>query len=562
MPVAVPDPAVEADRLRSDLGIDPARPVDPFAAIVQLGLVLVFQPLDNLLGAVLPGSPGGAAGVLLSRSRHVTVQRLTAAHEIGHWKLHFNHNGPVARLTDDAAAVIGESGQSEQFDHADQSDQPNGPVAPGDNGHKEFIIERQARRFARAFLLPPELLRRLAERHWPGGRLTPEAAYLMARDAGAPYSALLRLLRDRGEITPSDYDRLEGVHPRAIKERLAGRPAPSDSEVWVVGARADDDPLNLVVDDQFWAGLDEQAGTGYRWLEPSGLTRRPPRPAPPSFAAPGAKVVWSEPVAAAPPDAASKSEPLPDTPVAAGRPGSAAEAESVRPKPVSAAWSDDTASRLWGAGTDETSPRPTSSEMADGSPLLDDGSPVLADGAPGLTNGAPVLADGTWPDGARPVPPPPAGDGLTPRPLSSPPAPVLALVEDEGGLPALGATGWAGDDPPRTSGGGEGDQPQTSDGGEDDQPALAAPGPPESDQGMVVDFEPAPLLGGVVGRRLRFDTTNPGRRDIELVYARPWDPDSAIRRVQIPATVWPTPARQEHDQQLRWGAARLKEQSS
>ncbi|MDR1808171.1 MAG: ImmA/IrrE family metallo-endopeptidase [Propionibacteriaceae bacterium] len=385
-----PSPHQAAGELLRQLNIDVAQPVDPFAAIGRLGLVVVFRPLDNLLGAILPGRPGGPAGILLNGSAHPSVQRLTAAHEIGHWTLHYDHSRP---------------GADRPFEWiADERGEVVGDVTAD--------IEHEARRFARAFLLPDALLDRLRARYWTGGQLTADAAYRIARDAGAPYSDLLRRLRDSGDLAPADYKRLHQVNPAAIKRQLSwGKRARKDREVWDIGPVTPDAGLTVVTGDRLLAALDEQPSTGYRWMEASAFARRSPSPAPPSFARPGESVTWDE-------------------------------------------------------AADVT----------------------LAAAAPAATPGAPA-----------------------PRPA------VLPLVEDTPGLPLAA------------------------------DPALGA-------AGALAAAPPAPRVGGRTGRRLGFATRTVGSRDIELVYARPWDPDSVVTRLVIPATVGPTPARRERDLQLAFGA--------
>ena len=69
----------------NELGVDQTSPIDPFRAIEEAGLVLSFKPLRDLLGAILPGE---VSGVLINSARPASLQRYTAAHELGHWFLH------------------------------------------------------------------------------------------------------------------------------------------------------------------------------------------------------------------------------------------------------------------------------------------------------------------------------------------------------------------------------------------------------------------------------------------------------------------------------------------
>src|SRR5262249_44157112 len=83
--------AKAAHTLHRDLGIreqverSGCGRVDVFGAIAKLGATLMFQPLDKLLGAYLPGEE---VGVLITTQRPLPVQRFTGAHELGPLYMH------------------------------------------------------------------------------------------------------------------------------------------------------------------------------------------------------------------------------------------------------------------------------------------------------------------------------------------------------------------------------------------------------------------------------------------------------------------------------------------
>lgn len=58
--------------------------VDVFVAIASLDLPLLLRPLHGLLGAFL-NEP--IPGVLITTERSMSIQRFTAAHELGHLSL-------------------------------------------------------------------------------------------------------------------------------------------------------------------------------------------------------------------------------------------------------------------------------------------------------------------------------------------------------------------------------------------------------------------------------------------------------------------------------------------
>ena len=56
--------------------------VDVIAAALDLDVSLLFRPLKGLLGAYLPFP---APGILVTTERPLSIQRFTAAHEVGHF---------------------------------------------------------------------------------------------------------------------------------------------------------------------------------------------------------------------------------------------------------------------------------------------------------------------------------------------------------------------------------------------------------------------------------------------------------------------------------------------
>src|SRR5689334_20127462 len=58
--------------------------IDVFGAAVSEQLPLLLRPLKGLLGAFLPDP---IPGVLVTTQRPLSIQRFTAAHELGHFKM-------------------------------------------------------------------------------------------------------------------------------------------------------------------------------------------------------------------------------------------------------------------------------------------------------------------------------------------------------------------------------------------------------------------------------------------------------------------------------------------
>src|SRR5712691_6731407 len=80
--------AESANRLLDEVSVDQSEQIDVFGMCEELGLWLAFLPMDNLLGAFVAE---GAGGVLVTTQRPIPLQRYTAAHEIGHWRLDHGH---------------------------------------------------------------------------------------------------------------------------------------------------------------------------------------------------------------------------------------------------------------------------------------------------------------------------------------------------------------------------------------------------------------------------------------------------------------------------------------
>ncbi|WP_158853023.1 ImmA/IrrE family metallo-endopeptidase [Saccharothrix deserti] len=246
--------------LLDELDVDQEQPVDVFEAIGRLGMWLVFQPLTSLLGAAIQQGPGG---VLITTEREPTIQRYTAAHEIGHWRL--DHN-PTAFDTETDI------------------------LSPGADER-----ERLAQWFASYFLMPPPLVHSMVARHRSTGEaISPAKAYLIARDMCVSYEAALRQMANLDIISDRDRDDLLTV-PRLTAMQAAAhghRPEDGRANVWVLDERSLGHPsehIDIVVNDEIVIALPENRTTGYQWLDEAANVERgnlQARAAPPPFAAP------------------------------------------------------------------------------------------------------------------------------------------------------------------------------------------------------------------------------------------------------------------------------------
>lgn len=233
-----------AARLHRDLGLQAAAVrdngrIDIFDVIARLNLPLILRPLDGLLGAYLRDP---APGVLVTTKRPLSVQRFTAAHELGHHRL----------------------GHKPSLD--DESILRRAPFAAG---RGDNVQEAEADAFAAAFLLPRWLVAWHCEQHgWDDAAFRhPESVYQLALRAGTSYTATCWTLLRYRIVDRTTANQLANIEPKAIKKNLLGDAHPSNffGDVWVLtdqdtGTRIEGGPSDLFV-----MRLTEHAGAGYLW---------------------------------------------------------------------------------------------------------------------------------------------------------------------------------------------------------------------------------------------------------------------------------------------------------
>ena len=242
--------AASASRLLVETGVDQTRRVDVFGLCEQVGLWLAFLPLDGLLGSFLPEGSGGA---LITTQRPVSVQRYTAAHELGHWRLHHSR-GPVF---DTEEQVLGNT--------------------PDEN-------EQLAQVFAASLLMPPPLVFGTLQRLSVKGDLSPSDAYTVARESGVSYEAAVRQLHNLDVIGSRRADELLRIRPLKIKTEIGWgeRPLVGTADVWPVDERWHGGRLSVNAHDEVVVSLPENRSTGYRWFFEGHAPPRTPAPEPPA----------------------------------------------------------------------------------------------------------------------------------------------------------------------------------------------------------------------------------------------------------------------------------------
>jgi Zn-dependent peptidase ImmA (M78 family)/predicted secreted protein len=212
--------------------------VDVFAVIVQLGVPLLFKPLDGLLGAYIPKP---SPGILVTTERQLSIQRYTAAHELGH--LFMGHQGSL----DDETIV-----RRSPFDGRDYDQN-----------------ELAANTFAAMFLMPDWLFNFHAHRQqWSSESLTsPTTVYQMSLRVGTSYEATCRALERHGFLDAPLSEKLLNVQPRDIKKRLLENYEPPTwrPNVWVLTERDSGTVIFGEPEDLFIVQLREHSGAGYLW---------------------------------------------------------------------------------------------------------------------------------------------------------------------------------------------------------------------------------------------------------------------------------------------------------
>lgn len=243
-----------ADQLLSDFGVDQESPIDVFGIIDELGLCLVFNPLNSLLGAVVPRGDGG---IIVTTQRRPTIQRYTAAHEIGHWIL------DIDKLAVDTEDNI---------------------------FHPSIDRERLAQLFAGQLLMPPPLVFSSCARYGISdtASATGAAVYLVARDMGASYEAAARQMANLGIVDRIKLDYLLSLTPAKIKTELCHGHRPIDAvDVWPLDGSSTGSQVHITEGDELFVALPENRTTGYRWLTDAEIRIRSERevaPPPAPFA--------------------------------------------------------------------------------------------------------------------------------------------------------------------------------------------------------------------------------------------------------------------------------------
>lgn len=232
-----------AARLHRDLGTETkirhdGGSIDIVEAAYRVKLAVLFRPLDGLLGAFMRTPSPGA---LITTKRSLAVQRLTLAHELGHFVL--GHNPSLDSENILRRAAIPNSGVDEQ--------------------------EVEADAFAFEFMMPRWLIQYHCQKQaWTIDDLKrPFIVYQLSLRLGGSYEATCRTLNRNRLLNETDVERLLAARPRSIKQELLGDYIPKDyrGDVWLLTKRDNNDAVGGNYYDFFVVRLEEASGAGYLW---------------------------------------------------------------------------------------------------------------------------------------------------------------------------------------------------------------------------------------------------------------------------------------------------------
>ena len=222
---------------------NPARCVDVFDSIDQVGAKLIFAPLD-VLGAFF--ELDGSAGIILSTMNPLGIQRFVAAHGLGHLVLgHATH-------VDNERILL------------------RGPLADGRVSRYVTSEEREADAFASYFLLPSSLIEaQLDVQGWEPSDLTqPETVYQASLRFGIGYRGAVHGLEREKMIKSETRRELLNAKPENLKRALLHENELPDlrrNDVWLLTDKDEGAVIEAGRGDVFLLKLKEHFGSGYVW---------------------------------------------------------------------------------------------------------------------------------------------------------------------------------------------------------------------------------------------------------------------------------------------------------
>lgn len=236
--------SMEAQRLLAHREISWDEPIDVFKIVQDEGIWLVSKPLGaGLYGFYL--REGDATGIVVNANHPESLQRYTAAHELGHH-------------------VLGHKS------HLDDRDDVRGPI------EKARANELAAQVFAGNLLMPLQAVNRALRRQGVARQAGPTAAqaYMLARDLDVSFSAAVWQLVNLGRLSHQAADNYVRAGAAAIKRELrsGGHPEGNNrADLLLLDQRSNGLAAACRIGDELRLRLPENPSTGYQWRlrEPS-----------------------------------------------------------------------------------------------------------------------------------------------------------------------------------------------------------------------------------------------------------------------------------------------------
>tara|TARA_R110002049_G_scaffold32139_8_gene107562 strand:+ start:5383 stop:6405 length:1023 start_codon:yes stop_codon:yes gene_type:complete len=213
--------------------------IDVFGIIEDLGIPLVFQPLNSALGLCLP-RPN--RGIMITTQRSLHIQRFTGAHELGHDTL--EHSGSIDSVINFRAGL--------------------------DPGEGQDLQEVAADTFAAEFMLPRWLYKHhIQKQQWTVSRHlnNPDIIYQLSLRMAASFEATCWGLVSHDIVSRNAAQELLKSKVANLKSDAGQqfRPANAWANAWRLSAHDDGDVVLGDSDDLVRLDLDEAAGSGYQW---------------------------------------------------------------------------------------------------------------------------------------------------------------------------------------------------------------------------------------------------------------------------------------------------------
>lgn len=213
--------------------------IDVFDAMLKVDLPHLLRPLKGLLGAFIHDP---TPGVLITTQRPMSVQRFTAAHELGHFFLEHDPSLDDERILRRLVAGVKSDGS---------------------------LQEVEANAFAAEFLMPRWLINRHCVRQgWTTKDFSnPSVLYQLSLRLGVSFEATCWTLNRDDLISSSQVKALMDVKPRELKKTLLDDYEPADykADVWLLTERDQGARIEGSRQDLFVLRVHENSNAGYVW---------------------------------------------------------------------------------------------------------------------------------------------------------------------------------------------------------------------------------------------------------------------------------------------------------